>query len=405
MFVVVAQSMNAEEYGKFAVAFSLVLVLSKFGAAGQQDLMLKLLPPYTRLEDKPFWRGAVVFALLNTTAACALAAISLLIWKTLFSKGSNELYVLAALPLAVMLAFSELQTCLIRVEGRMALALAPRELAWRLSVIGFCSIAIFSGYSELDAVTVLLFSAITLAAILLLQATKAESTRYSRSLRGKREYLPANWAVQSLNFWVASLVVFATPNISVVLVGTLTETTQAGSFFSALRTAQLMGVVLLAANLAAAPLIAKFHANADHASVKRICRLVSISSSTFAAAGIIIILFGGEWLLSLFGELAKNTYYELVVLSVGFGAVTIFGPVGPLLAMAGMEKYFALVLLLVNSTALALLVPFTNMFGTMGAALTVAASNIAWGIIAWRICIIKLKIDPSIFGFISRTRL
>ena len=182
MFFALAQAMSLEEYGRFAFAFSLALVLAKAAALGQPQLMLRLLPGYADAGEK--WRAAMRFALRNVGVGGFLAALAMVLGG-LFQGSSG--YLFAAAPLCLLLAFSELQSSILRTCEKIVWALAPREIVWRSSLILLGLGVWLSPVSGLTAATLFAFASLSLALVLLWQSYADRATRYRTSLDGERD--------------------------------------------------------------------------------------------------------------------------------------------------------------------------------------------------------------------------
>lgn len=394
MFVALAQVMSFEDYGKFAFAFSTVLVLVKFASAGQQEAVLKLLQTPEAQDTPAAWRGALWFSLRVLAAASLVSVLGL----ACFAVASGEAYLLMALPLVPLLAFSELQSAILRTRGRIVAALAPREILWRLGLILLAGWAIFATGSELSLFAVFSYASVTALLLFYLQTHVDPATRYWTSLSGPKTPADPAWWPLTGHLWAASVVTFATPNLAVAVIGTVLTPAASGPFFAALKTAQLLQLFLMAANIAATPLIARHYNRGARRRVQEICAVTSASAGVFALLCVLLLLLSGRSVLSVFGPGFDQAAPEMIILSIGFAFSALNGANGALLQMSGNEKHFTRIIVLSNGLGLVLLLPAVSLYGTFGAAAVVAGSMVSWNVLSWLACRKYTGIDPSIVG-------
>ncbi len=397
MLFALANAMSFDEYGRFAFGFSLALVLAKASALGQPQLMLRILPGLDEMDSR--WRSAVRFGLRNVIVAGSLAVLAMA--SIAFSQ-DGTIYLLAAAPLCILLALSELQSALLRTRDKIIWALAPREVLWRCSIILLAILFWTLPLSNLSATLVFSLSSFSLALVLLLQCNADAATRYRQSLRGEIETPSQEWRRLSGRFWLNSLVIFGTPNLAVVIVGAVIDVSDSGPFFAALKTAQLMQLVLMAANIATMPMISRYHQQDDHAAIQAVCSTVSVAAGLVSALALLVLVLFGKEILRLFGQGFEVSYREMIVLGVGFLVSGLNGPNGAALNMTGHEGVFNRILLLCNGSALVCLAPAVYIFGPIGAACVVSGSMILWNVVAWNSCRRLTGIDPSIIGAFRR---
>ncbi|MEL6920051.1 MAG: lipopolysaccharide biosynthesis protein [Pseudomonadota bacterium] len=397
MFFSLARAMSFEEYGKFAFGFSLALVLAKAATVGQPQLLLRLLPGTVAFDTT--WRTVLRYTLRNVLIAGCLASLVLVAFGV--SEGAYR-YILAAAPLCILLSLSEFQSALLRARNRIAWAIAPREVIWRGMVVALALVFWISGQDGLTAAAVFGFSSLFLALVLVLQTRTDKAVRYGTSLSGDTHDLDPTWARISRRFWLTSLVIFGTPNLSVVIVGAVLDVADSGPFFAALKTAQLMQLVLMAANIVTMPLISKYHKARNTDAIQAICTTVSLAAGLVALFGLVIIWVFGVHILRLYGAGFEVAWAEMVALGIGFAVSGMNGPNGPALNMTGHEAKFGNIILISNGLGLVSLVPAVYFFGSIGAACVVSGSMIVWNVWARSACQRLTGVDPSIIGVFKR---
>ena len=397
MFAALSQAMSQLEYGRFAFAFSGALILAQVSLCGQQQLVLKLLPTYIDEDTRPIWRGAIAFSLGTVALGSASMTLVMAVWGGLTADGAS---ILTGALLILPMAFAEYQSSVLRAQGHMMGALLPRDVLWRIGVITVAGLSITGVISPLSSVSAIALCAAILTLLLIGQSNLDPATRYHSALKGRTQSQAKEWRKLSTSFWVASVVTVAAPNLSVVAIGSVHSPLETGPFFAALKTAQLLTLVLLASNLAATPLISRAHRDGDTAEVRKICRFISGAAGAFAIVGMLALVVTGKMALSVFGSGFTVAYADLLIIGLGFAVSAICGPNGVLLQMAGEEGSFARLSLFWNGVGTIGLVPAVWLNGTIGAAVIICITTIAWNLHAWVLCRTRVGIDPSIVGVI-----
>lgn len=392
MLVTIARSMSIADFGAFSFAFALVIFLAKVATVGQPQLLLRELG--ARDKDDLAGRNAVIlFGYGVTLAAGVTIAIAVALAGALTSQSS---IVVAAL-LVPLMAINDLQTSILRANGSVINAMAPREIGWRLMVI--C--AVF-GLSHLhgpqNATQIMVIVTIFLLAAIVFQACSHPATRFLTFTRKSRVYERTRWLQSARYYWTTTVLSSSVPHLTTIIVGLFAPIEAVGPFFAAFKAAQLLNIVQLATNVIAAPVLARCHATGETTILQRICSYTALAAAGSAFLGIAIFFLFGGFLLQLFGHGFQEAYPQLLVMSVGYAVNGIFGQNGQLLQMAGQERHFMKIVAVSNVIGLALSVALSYLFGTMGAAIALSLTFAVWNAWAWHAAIHKCGVDTSVFG-------
>ncbi len=396
MLIALARAMDVEGYGVFAFGFSAALTLGQIALMGQNQLVLRTLPANTSPGQELVRKAVISYGVRNVLGAGLLLSLALAAYGM---TTEDSLSMLAAALLILPLAFAEFQSSVLRAQNKVVGALAPRDILWRLSVISVTGLVILGVLPPLEPAWAILLCTGTLVFWLIVQARFDSATKYTEVFKDRHPSQKREWWGMTKSFWLASVVIISGPNLAVVAIGVVLSPEQTAPFFAALKTAQLMTLLLLAANLAATPLISRAYSEGEHETVRKICQSVSAAAGGFAALGLVAFWTFGGTALSLFGPDYAVAKPELLVLSLGFAVSAAGGLNGILMQMAGQEKPFARLSLIWNAIGLAVLIPVVWVFGTLGAAWTVALTTISWNVHAWVLCRRRIGIDPSLLGF------
>ncbi len=406
-FVVVlllARWLGAAEYGRYAVAWSVLSLVPVFGALGLPQLLMRDGAVY---EQDGMWglrrglllSGLVYLALWGLLAAGVGIA---LIWGVLdLGMEDRWLYLLA-----VILAVPAM---LLRVLGGWLLG-RRRVVAGQLgeAVLRRGLVILFIGFAILTALRADATNALMLQGAALVLAAMAVAVlviRDERSLPGAPPLLHLRrWGAGGASFLAIGALTVAMQHTDVLMLGSLVATEDAGIYHLAARMAELAALALAAVNVVLAPLFARLAAAGEIARLHRIAvtsaRLLTLLGLA-ALAGFAV--FGG-WLLGLFGVGFSDGRTALLILAAAQVANLACGSVALLLSMAGHAGATARGMAAgagANVALNALLIP---LYGIEGAALATGASLILWNLILLAAVGRKLNIDPSILGLGLRRR-
>ncbi len=400
MLVVLARLMPAPEYGRFAFGFSLAITISLLLSFGLPVAVLRFWPEYRVKGDMEMARSFVARAFSFVFVGAALAAVVFVaasLAVTGASEGYGMSYLAAIAVLMVLMAVSEFVASALRADGSIILALGPRDVLWRIVLIGVC-IAVARQMTGFGAETALQLAGVCLLMVIVPQLIHAvRRLRIARSdLAGRTQ--TAQWARAAWPMWGSAILFGLVQQFDTVLLGLFLSPEQTGPYFAALRTASLMSLLLIAGNMVAAPLISQFYHDDDDAGLHRMCRLLIVGIALPTLAGFTLLVMLGPWLLSLFDETFTSAYPMLVVLGLGFTLTALAGPVAYFLQMVGREKEYLAIVVLVYAGVIATQCIAIPVYGPMGAAVPNAAGA---GIAAfWAVILLRKRVgfDPSIIG-------
>lgn len=397
MFVVLARLLNQAEYGKFAFAFNLAIVLSTVAGLGATTAIMRFWPEYTVKGQAALARGALNGGarwtfLASGAAGLAVAASPLLLaWFRLPGQG---MHLFMAGLLVPGFALSEYASAALRAHGITLWSLAPRDVFWRASVPLVAAIAAWRGLA-LDAASVLFIAAGLLLAITALQTVYA--LRVFGPARKVENDWPA-WRRASGYMWGAAVLYVLVQQFDVVIAGFVLSPVETGSYFAAQKTAALLTLMLVAGNLVAAPLISAYYHKGDAGGLQRLCGYLAIGIAIPTVLGLGFVVIAGHWLLGLFDASFAEAYPILLILAAAATFDSLAGPTSYFLQMSGRESFYLKVMAITYVGVVALQFLLAPRFGALGIALPTAVGVIAWNAIT----VLKLRretgVDPSVFG-------
>jgi O-antigen/teichoic acid export membrane protein len=179
-------------------------------------------------------------------------------------------------------------------------------------------------------------------------------------------------------------------------------TEESGAYFAALRTASLLSLLLLAGNLAAAPLMSsQYHAN-DLSGLRKTVQLVSAGIGLPTLLGLGFLALIGRWLLALFDPSFVAAYDVLLIIGAGYAFDAAAGPTAYLLQMTGHERAYLKTIACSYVLVLIAQLIFIPRFGLYGAAIPNALGMMFTAAICVYLNRKYLGIDPSIIGLLRR---
>jgi O-antigen/teichoic acid export membrane protein len=404
MFVLVANALSAGDYGRFGVGIALAITLANVATLGTPTSLLRYLPHFMASGQAALAKGYIILSLryvlvfgLCISAIVATGAVFLP--ETMFL-GSPSHYLAAALLVFVM-TINDYLSGLTRGLGLVTLSQLPKDVVWRILVLAFAVISIWfswpqSGASMLFAAALLLICT-TIGQYMLARKPIGNAMQAEQALYDKR-----GWMTASLPIWGAGALIAVVQQFDVVILGLLGYTAESGQYFAALRTASLLSLLLLAGNLAAAPLMsAQYHAH-DHASLAKTVRIVSAGVGVPSLLGLGFLALIGRWLLALFDPSFVSAYDVLLIIGAGYAFDAAAGPNAYLLQMTGHERAYLKTIALSYLLVVIAQLIFIPRYGLLGAAVPNALGMMFTASVCVYLNRKYLGIDPSIFGLLRR---
>lgn len=397
MFATLAWVTDTESFGVVGFCFSLATLLAVAGSFGQRMMSLK--DAAIARDQSEDAKLAVIgqSGTLIVAVGTALFALLLLPARSLGIIDLDPGVFAAMAGLAVALALAENTVHFFRGYRAIAFALLPRDILWRLLVMAVCMIAL------LASVTLSTPSALWLLGLSLLGLICAQLI--SEPILRRRTPAPALLSESrvrlrhGLPFWGTSMIqTVSGPVLAPVILGVMMSPDTVGPFFAAFRIALVLDLFTLAAGMVVAPLVAKGHASGQYEGLQASLRYSVLLVSAATLGCFLIIVFFGADLLALMNPDFASAAPALTVLGLGYLVAVLCGPVPSILELAGQEKLLFRRLIWFNLACLIALVPATQYYGMMGAAICSAGLRAAIHIGLLFTVKHQLGIDPSIFS-------
>ncbi|TBW38765.1 hypothetical protein EYW49_08725 [Siculibacillus lacustris] len=400
MFALAARTMDVAAFGLLVIVFNVVSFLAVLAVLGQETLILRAWGEF--VEQAPGTaRGALRWGLAVASGGALLAAAGFVGWAG-FVDGR-----LAAPDLAAAAAFLVTQTLLLYASSltravRGILHSEPhRELTWRLPLVLVLGLGLLAGRTTSIAT---FFAVATVGQIVaLLAQTVAVRRGLPAAVRVARPtYLAAAWSRLGATMTSAAMIEAANQYADVVLIGALAGPRVSAGWFVAVRIANVFTMLTSGLHNYTASRISTLYFADRHVELQALMSRVMALALVLVAAVLAGVLFGGGWLLSLFGAAYREQTTILSILAGVTAFGTLAGP-GPLLMLTtGREQLYLRLIAVALVVRVGLFVALVPNFGLIGAAIAVVIAVAPLAIVVTVVCIRKIGIDPSIFGIFHK---
>lgn len=392
-FVVVlllSRFLGASGYGAYASAFAWAGVLSVVSVLGLTSLVVRHAAAYQADASWGLFRGLLRRTNQAVATSSAFAIVAAALAGLAIYHGRPELLhpFLVALALVPLIALTSLRQAAMQGLGRVVAGRIPETI---VAPLLFILIALTMHQLAVDHLTAAGATAAQVAATLasfvlgtwLLRRVLPSSARARAP-----EYDTASWRRSAVPLIVLNVIMAANAQVGTIMLGALTNATDAGVFNVAFRVTIFISFVMLAASYPLGPAIARLHAAGQRegveATVVRAARLVLLVSLPVA---LILVVFATP-ILSLFGHGFSGGATAVRIMAIGDVVNVLTGFGGLVLVMSGRESDLSRSVALgafLNLGIAALLIPS---FGVIGAAVAMAVSlalsNIVMTWLAWR---------------------
>lgn len=405
--VQLARGLGVEGYGIYGLAMSIIALLTVPTEFGLPQLLTREVAAaqvnkdWGRLSGILKWSSSTVL-LISTAIMIAVATWLLATGRELDSQ--LEMTLLAGLVMVPIVALGNLRSAALRGLQHIVKGQLPDTLIRPAS------------YSLLIFLAPILAFPLQPALAMALGAVSAASSLALADIMLRR-HLPleihkAQPRMQSRAWWSSALPMALTEgmrvlqgHLAILLLGLMTTVAMVGIFRVATSVVLLVTVPVTLLNVVTAPIIARLHAQGDHAKSQRLLSWIALAmvSGTLALT-LPFIVAGGPLLSFVFGEEFVNANVVLLVLCGSAVINGFFGANAALLNMSGHQSRVTRA----SMVSLAIIAltepPMISIQGAIGAAVATGFSMLTWNILMWRDAKRLLSLDTSLLPLFKRTK-
>lgn len=382
--LLLARLLGTAGYGTYAYAMNWVGLLAVPGALGLDRLLVREIAAYETKAEWCFMRGLLKWS--NQTVLMVSSGLALMAafigWVLVGRQDSlvliSFLIALTSLPLVTLI---RLRQSVLRGLNRVVAGQAPEMLIQPMLFICFIGVAYLLLGGNLTAPWALGIN-IAATGIAFVVGTRVLLKTLPPAIEETfPSYKIREWIRSALPLMLITGMKIINAKTDILMLGAMKGSKDAGIYAVANRGAELITFILIAVNLALAPIVVNLFAAGEMKKLQsviiRSARVILLFSLPI---GFALIIFG-HWFLLLFGEDFTQGRTSLTILSFGQIVNASMGSVGLLLVMTGHERSAAIgtgISAVLNVILNALLIPA---WGIAGASIATASSMIVSNIL------------------------
>lgn len=345
--VAMARVMSVPDFGLLGALMSAALLLSVFASVGQQFALLRFVPYFQssgqHMASKALTARAGLLMLKGNLAVFVALAGAVFLSGQVGWLGRYDA-VLIGLLILPLVGVIDFQAALSRSYHHVALAIAPKEILWRLLSLAVVAIYLLSsGASKISAELVFAILAASLSLLIIfayLVGTRAYSLPRLVDLVGAEagDESLVEWRKARVPFWVSSTSGVAFSNLDVVLAALLIGPEGAALYFAANRIAMAPNFIQQSFLFVVSPNLSQSLANNDLNFTRRIAQKASLEIFVPTLAICMLLGVAGSFILQLFGPAFEHALGPLLILLFSVVAQSALGIAEVALNMCGGER-------------------------------------------------------------------
>ena len=385
--VLLARQLGPSDYGIYGLAMTVVTLAGMVTEFGLPTLTMREVAAAKARDNWGAARGLELWADRVVLALSALLLIGFFVWAGLTGKAATSAFA-ATMVWAILLIPV---VALGKLRGLALLSLG-HTIAGQLPVLlirpGLFALALLAAWAigkSLSPQLAMAMQAGAALAAMLVVRTAWLRLRPEAMRRAAPIYHARSWMAACIPMGMNEGLRLLQGQSAILLLGLLANTRQVGIYRVADAVAAIAGVGMSILATAATPMFASLHASGSRQELQRVASVTALGMtlSTFLLG--LPFLLAGKWIFSfVFGTAFAPSAVPFLLIWGGMVTFSIFGPAQTLANMSGHQSISATSLVIavsVNVGVGLVLIPF---FQAAGAAMGVAAANLASGLWLWR---------------------
>jgi len=373
--VAVARILGAEGAGLYFLALSITTICSVIGRVGLDNAMLRFIASHTANNEwgkinAVYALGMKIAVIVSGTMTIIVYILSPYIAHALFNKPELDE------PLRYM-SLSILPFSLINVQAESLKALKSVSKAIFLQSISLPLISsmllylFISKFSVEDIIVIYVFA--TLISLFIGIYYWSKSTVHNNTSTFEFSIL---WSSCKHLFVVSLVQRGVLPWAPILLLGFWLTSEEVGVYSIATRVVALVSFLLVAINSVLAPKFSFLYSKGEIQSLSSVARKAAFFITIISSPIFCMIIFYGDYVLSMFGNEFERGVTVLIILAIGQLANVLCGSVGYLLMMSGNEMVFRNINIIMAFFQISIMFVTISIWGMIGAAITSAAFQI-----------------------------
>lgn len=400
MLVAFARMLGADDYGRFGVMLNLGIVLSTAIGFGLPTTILRWWPEYLVKNDYAKAAGVMTGSLRLLGYASTLLIVAGAIvsatgfWQNLFGFRWGALTVAV---LASATIFGDFFSGALRATDRTVFAMAPRDILWRIASPALAyAIMRGTGVANAAVATACVIAMLSIIDLVQYVGLRRVVASVVHAVTPQQDW-PV-WRKTLVPIWGAAVLTALIQQLDVVVVSSMLGPAEAGAYFAAQKTANLLGLAMIAGGLVGAPIMAAHFHGKRISDLQKLCRMIAIAIAATTMIGVVVEVIFGRQLLGIFDASFVAFYPVLMVLCIGYAIDSLSGPNAYLMQVVGLERSYLRIMAVVYCLVLALQVALIPRYGAIAAAGANALGTCLWNIAAIWLLRRKIGVDPSVLS-------
>lgn len=217
-------------------------------------------------------------------------------------------------------------------------------------------------------------------------------------LKGHLNKIQSDWNKTSVGLFLLAFLRLLINRTDIILIGVFLNVADVGIYSVAVTLMLLFDFGLSSVNTVIAPVISDLYSQNKLHKLQYNLKLAAIFIFAYTVCVALAIVFGGKFLLSMFGAEFIEGYPVLLILMLGRSFSAASGSVGLLMTMTAHERDALRILLISAIVSVALNILLIPRLGILGAGLATSLSTIIWNLLMYINVTRTLKVDPSILS-------
>lgn len=374
LVMLAARVLDKDGFGIFSVLYAGAGLFCIIATFGQQVATMRWWNEYTAADDPGALKGMLRFSATTVLAGSAVIAAGFFAWQA-----TGHPLLLAAAVTMHMAVQANLQTTqhLLRTAVGVAAGDGLASLAATVPALIYLAWALATGATPQISTIFFLFAAGGLAAVILhvLLLRWKIAALYPDFSSVAPRYEKAEWRERSFKLWISNGLESANQYLDVLIIGYLMSPAMAGAYYVTTRLANAFATASDTMHMFSTRHIPDLYYRGEMKQLNSLLNSVAGITLLVIVGGLVVLIGGGRFFLSIFNEAYVPYYPALALLCVGTAALAAAGPSGSILMLTGHEgRYLKIITftVLLRAVGFFVLIP---PFGIMGA---VSATTISF---------------------------
>lgn len=401
--IILARVMGVEEYGVYTFAFSLAFILSGITTSGFVNMLIRRTAAYIETKEYSLLKGFTNWSLKYTlTIGVLVATTACIVFLTInFSSITNKSTILIALITIPLLSLLIIYQSILNGGHFIIQSQLPEKILKPFVIVLGSVIFFVATNNTINSKTTALINIAATLIALAFSFISFKKNIFSLIAKEISKTETSVWVKNYFGLLLLGIIYIINSRLDVLLIGFMRTPEEVGIYNAGSKISEIITFSLFVINIGLAPMISKLYISGQTEALQKLVTKTSRIALFIAIPVLLIIIFAGQYILTLFGEKFIAGYHILIILSIAQMASILAGSSNYLLIMTGNENMATtslIISLVINVLLSVLLIP---KYGIEGAAYATAISTISWNICMATFARIKTGINPTFIGKIN----